>query len=169
MKACLFKKTHKPFFNIKTLFFIHNSTSTPNMLHGLKLFEIQTPFYSRELRTVCWSLVLWGYPLTKRVRPSRKLEARLMAVLFLALFLGSIKPSDTTYFIWRNYPLNTEQTPFAMATPSWLVVESINQSRYRGKEHMFSDRDQLSWRRASGKVAQAYILVTRMSNNSWDM
>ena len=52
MKACLFKKTHKPFFNIKTLFFIHNNTPTPNMLHGLKLFEIQTPFYSRELRTV---------------------------------------------------------------------------------------------------------------------
>ena len=168
MKACLFKKTHKPFFNIKTLFFIHNSTpqiccmdlsylkSRPHFILGnLELF----------IDLLCCEVIHWP----NVFGPNKKLEARLMAVLFLALFLGSIKPSDTTYFIWRNYPLNTKQTPFAMATPSWLVVESINQSRYLGKEHMFSDRDQLYWRRASGKVAQAYILVTRMSNNSSDM
>jgi len=29
--------------------------------------------------------------------PNKKLEARLMAVLFLALFLGSIKPSTTSH------------------------------------------------------------------------
>lgn len=56
MKVCVFKKTYKTFFNIKILFFMHNSSPPPplppNMLYALKIFEIKTSFYSREFRTV---------------------------------------------------------------------------------------------------------------------